>query len=233
MLPWLESETPFPPAESALNDPNGLLAAGGDLSVERLCDAYRRGIFPWYEDGQPILWWSPSPRTILLPRDIHVSKSTNKAIRKQQPIITTDTVFEKVIQQCAEITRRHQEGTWITAQMQKAYIDLHHRGFAHSVEVWFNGQLAGGLYGVAIGRAFFGESMFSNQSNASKFAAIALCQQLKLWGFGFIDCQVHTQHLASLGATTVSRKQFSNLLDRYTSQDSIGQWQHNWSVRCL
>lgn len=220
-IPWLsEDSIDFPPVEEALDDPNGLLAAGGDLSPTRLVEAYRRGIFPWFEDGQPILWWSPDPRLILRPQDIHISRSLGKVIRSNQFIVTLDQEFSTVMTRCAG-SRPGQAGTWITDDMKSAYKALFELGYAHSVEVWEENRLVGGLYGIAIGRAFFGESMFSSVSNASKVALVTLSHYLQKRGFGFIDCQVETDHLLSMGANSVSRKAFQRLLSQFTTKSTV------------
>lgn len=211
MVPWLSANHAFPPVEKALVEPNGLLAAGGDLSLERLLAAYRQGIFPWYNPGSPILWWSPDPRMVLFPDEFKVSHSLRKALRRKHYEIRMDTAFAQVILACAE-PRDTSLGTWITLPMQQAYIRLHETGFAHSVETWIDGELAGGLYGVALGRVFFGESMFSRANNASKIALAHLIRQLQVWKFGLIDCQMSTPHLASLGAREIPRAEFSALL---------------------
>ena len=228
-LPWLANDNlEFPEISRALEDPNGLLAVGGDLSPERLTEAYRRGIFPWFEDSQPILWWSPQPRMILLPEDIHISRSLRKVVRSDIFRVTADTAFPDVVHYCAQ-PRPGQDGTWITADMQLAYCALHRRGVAHSLEVWRDNDLVGGIYGVAIGRAFFGESMFSMVDNASKVALVSLAKQLQVWGFGFIDCQMETAHLASMGAKAVPRSEFQDLLMHYTKLkfDNV-PWQLTW-----
>lgn len=208
----------FPPVSEALRDPDGLLAIGGDLSTRRLVNAYRQGIFPWYSAGDPILWWSPDPRTLLIPQELHLSRSLRKHLRKGQFALTMDRDFPGVINACAQIRRRGEAGTWLQPEMIRAYQVLHIQGIAHSVEVWQEQRLVGGLYGVAIGRAFFGESMFSWQTNASKTALVYLCQQLTRWGYGFIDCQVVTEHLLSLGARPVARAEFIQLLERFCGQ---------------
>lgn len=218
-LPWLAPDSlEFPPPEQALTDPNGLLAAGGDLSPARLLAAYRQGIFPWYEEGQPILWWSPQPRIILVPQNVHIARSLRKVLRHGEMTVTADRCFDQVVTACAG-PRRDTDGTWITAEMAEAYETLHQLGYAHSIEVWKSGELVGGLYGIAIGRAFFGESMFSHVSNASKVALVHLARQLGEWGYGLIDCQVETDHLVSMGATSVSRAVFRRLLLDYTGAD--------------
>ena len=223
-LAWLEPSSPFPEPCAALEEPNGLLAAGGDLSPQRILSAYRQGIFPWFSDGQPILWWSPNPRCIIYPSDVHCSKSLNKHIRRLRPRITFDQAFEDVIQHCARLDS--EQGTWITAEMEAAYIQLHHLGYAHSVEVWHDQELIGGLYGLAMGKVFFGESMFSQQTNASKIAFISLCRQLEKWGYQLIDCQVENPHLLSLGAVTIERSDFLRQLTEALNQSGSDHlWQ--------
>ncbi|MDX1346241.1 MAG: leucyl/phenylalanyl-tRNA--protein transferase [Sedimenticolaceae bacterium] len=207
-LDGTDPDTPFPPASMAESDPDGLLAIGGDLSETRLLNAYRAGIFPWFSDQQPLLWWSPDPRTLLFPDRLHVSRSLRKTLRREIFHVTFDTAFEQVIRHCALIPRTGQNGTWITDEMLQAYCALHRQGQAHSVEVWHEGELAGGLYGVAIGAAFYGESMFSRRRDASKIALVKLVDKLAAAGFLFIDCQVVTDHLLSLGAETVDRTAF-------------------------
>ena len=209
----------FPDVELALTEPDGLLAVGGDLSVERLIAAYQQGIFPWYSEGQPILWWSPDPRMVLEPKDIKVSRSLSKTIRKQEFKITFDQNFREVITACSESRLEKgmvQDETWILDEMIEAYIKLHEQGYAHSVECWQNEKLVGGLYGIAIGKVFFGESMFSRVSDASKIAFVSLAKQLEKWDFKLIDCQVYTSHLESLGASMISRQQFISLLKENT-----------------
>ncbi len=208
MIPWLENNTPFPPLATALTDPNGLLAAGADLSPERLIAAYRRGIFPWFSPGQPILWWSPDPRMALIPSALKISRSLAKTLRHADYTVQLDTAFDQVIAACAATPRHGQSGTWITTEMIAAYRQLHRLGIAHSVETWYDGKLVGGLYGIALGSAFFGESMFSHRSNASKIALAHLCTFLDARGFGIIDCQMETSHLASLGAQPIPRDVF-------------------------
>lgn len=210
--------------DDALTEPNGLLAVGGDLRPERLLKAYSCGIFPWYEEGQPILWWSPDPRMCLRPEQVIISRSLRKLIRKQHFQITMDCAFSAVIHLCAQ-TRAIDPGTWISPEMQAAYCELHRLGFAHSVEVWENDKLVGGLYGVALGQLFFGESMFSLQSNTSKIAFVFLCRQLQNWNFQLIDCQMPTEHLFSLGAAEMSRAQFRmRLLNYHDKEARIGAW---------
>jgi leucyl/phenylalanyl-tRNA--protein transferase len=212
MIPWLPPEPVFPSVEQALTEPNGLLAAGGDLSPTRVLAAYRRGIFPWYSAGEPILWWSPDPRMVLFPAELKISRSLAKVLRNKPYEVTFDTAFARVIAACAETPRDGQAGTWITAEMQDCYCRLHELGHAHSVEVWMTGELAGGLYGMAIGQTFYGESMFSHRTDASKIALAHLCAHLQRQGFGIIDCQMETEHLASLGARPIPRSEFIALL---------------------
>ena len=196
----------FPPPELAERD--GLLCIGGDLSEERLLLAYSMGIFPWYSDGDPILWWSPDPRLVLFPGELKVSRSLRQVLKNNIYETTLDAAFPEVIRNCASARRKGDEGTWITAEMTGAYIKLHRSGFAHSVECWQYGELAGGLYGVALGGVFFGESMFAKKNNASKVAFVALVKQLIKWDFALIDCQVTTRHLISLGAREIPRSEF-------------------------
>ncbi|MGR8951081.1 MAG: leucyl/phenylalanyl-tRNA--protein transferase [Gammaproteobacteria bacterium] len=212
-------DQPFPPLNTALTEPNGLLAVGGCLSVTRLLNAYRHGVFPWYNANEPILWWSPDPRLVLFPERLQVSRSLKKTLRKDKFTITFDTAFDKVIAACAN-SRQGREGTWITKDIKRAYHELHLLGFAHSVEAWCAGELVGGLYGVAIGRVFFGESMFHTMTDASKVAFTVLVQHLKAWNFELIDCQVHTQHLASFGAELIDRAVFMRLLDRHCTESA-------------
>ena len=224
MLTWLQRDSlDFPPLNKALREPNGLLAAGGDLSPERLIQAYRHGCFPWFQDGQPILWWSPDPRTVLFPDELHISRSLHKVIRQGHFRVSFDQAFEAVICSCAA-PRSYAQDTWITTPMQQAYIELHRRGIAHSVEVWQGEELVGGLYGLAMGRLFFGESMFSRADNASKVGFVTLVQQLKAWGFVLIDCQMPTQHLHSFGARAISRDSFAEHLRLYLDQPSTAVW---------
>jgi leucyl/phenylalanyl-tRNA--protein transferase len=223
---WLTPHDPddFPDVALALRDPDGLLAVGGDLSVRRLLAAYRQGIFPWYSAGQPILWWSPDPRAVLFPDKLHVSRSLARVLRQGRFEVTFDQDFAAVIQRCSE-PRADDQGTWITTEMQQAYIDLHAAGHAHSVEAWLNGELVGGVYGVSIGKVFFGESMFSRVSNASKVAFVTLVHQLRAWDFGLIDCQIQSEHLARFGAELIPRQRFVQLLDEYcTKPDVVGSW---------
>lgn len=217
---WITQYSPpgaFPDTDFALDEPNGLLAAGGDLSPERLLCAYRKGIFPWFSDGQPILWWSPNPRAVLYPEAFHVSRSLKRVLHRGVFQVTQDFAFSKVIRLCGG-PRAVQDGTWITAEMIAAYTHLHRLGHAHSIECWREGRLVGGLYGVAIGSVFFGESMFSIESNASKVALAALCDQ----SYAIIDCQLPSDHLMRLGAVKTSRKAFLALLDRWCDEPIAG-----------
>jgi leucyl/phenylalanyl-tRNA--protein transferase len=208
----IQNEIRFPPVHLA--DEDGLLAVGGDLSVERLLLAYRSGIFPWYNENEPVLWWSPDPRFVLYPGNLKVSKSMQTVLQNGRFRFTINKAFPQVIQQCKTVTRKGQQGTWISRDVQEAFIELHRLGFAHSAETWFNGELVGGLYGIRMGKLFFGESMFSKESNASKFAFIKYVQQLQKEEVALIDCQVHTTHLESLGATMIPRNRFINELEK-------------------
>jgi len=220
MIPWLRPDDPFPPLEMALVHPNGLLAAGADLSLDRLLAAYRQGIFPWFSQGEPILWWSPEPRMVLFPLEFKRSRALAKRLRRRDYEIRVDTAFADVMAACSE-PRPGQDGTWITTAMQAAYGRLHEAGHAHSVETWQAGRLVGGLYGVALGGAFYGESMFHRVTDASKIALAHLVAQLSRWGFGMIDCQMETSHLASLGARAIPRAEFRHRLQ--TLVDLPGQ----------
>ncbi len=214
----------FPDVELACIEPNGLLAFGGDLSPERLLCAYRKGIFPWFNDNQPILWWSPDPRLVLFPEKLHISRSLKKAMKKSRLRITYDQAFADVIQACAEPREKQQE-TWITNDMKQAYLQLHQLGHAHSFEAWEGDELVGGLYGVAIGRVFFGESMFSRQTNASKIAFVKSVELLRNWHYQMIDCQVETEHLQNFGAENIKRRDFCRLLTQLTeAQARINAW---------
>lgn len=213
----------FPPPEDA--DPNGLLAVGGDLSIERLLLAYAMGIFPWYTDDTPILWFSPDPRGVLLPEELVVHRSLARRVRSGRYDVTLDRAFGDVIRGCAASPRDGQKGTWITGDMIAAYERLHELGFAHSCETWEDGRLVGGLYGVSLGAAFFGESMFSRATDASKTALVHLAAQLRRWGFGLIDCQVRNEHLASLGAGDWPRERFLSVLTQCLQQPTRrGPW---------
>ena len=219
----LVEEPIFPPPDYA--DPSGLLAVGGDLSNERLLEAYRLGIFPWYSDDQPILWWSPDPRLVLDLNDFKISRSLRKTLKREVFQVTLDHAFEEVIRACAVVPREAQNGTWITDEMLKAYVNLHGLGYAHSVESWLGGKLAGGLYGVSLGKCFFGESMFHLKTDASKVALAALVEKLKSWDFHFIDSQMTTEHMLRLGAKELPRRIFLKRLQsalRYPTKR--GRW---------
>lgn len=209
----LDENISFPPVHLA--DEDGLLAFGGDLSIERLLLAYRSGIFPWYNEDEPIIWWCPDPRFVLFPDDLKVSKSMQTVLRNGKFRFTINRAFGQVIQNCKTIPREGQDGTWITPAVQKAYTELHTLGFAHSAEAWMDGELVGGLYGIRMGNVFFGESMFSKVSNASKFAFIKYVQQLQRENVALIDCQVHTEHLESLGAGMIERRLFIEILKKH------------------
>lgn len=233
MIPWLNDNTPFPPVERALRSPDGLLAAGAELSPARLLEAYRHGIFPWFNPGEPILWWSPDPRMVLIPNEFRVSRSLAKVLRNTSYEVRTDTAFELVMRSCAAPrSKTGHHGTWIDEDMIAAYCELHRLGYAHSVETWIDGELAGGLYGICIGQMFFGESMFSNASNASKIALAHLARQFERWqpgsstmpGRAMIDCQMKTPHLASLGAREIPRGEFIALLQELVHCAPISDW---------
>lgn len=212
---WLSPDDPkdaFPPVDSALREPDGLLAAGGDLTPERLLHAYRRGIFPWYEQGQPLLWWSPDPRCVLQPGQFHLSRRLRRELRRSSIEIAFNLSFGQIIRACAA-PRRSQQGTWITPDIVAAFEQLHHDGWAHSIEIWRDGSLIGGLYGLAIGRTFFAESMYSAAANASKVALLMLAVMMESDDFGLVDCQVCSSHLLSLGATLMPRSDFVAMLD--------------------
>lgn len=215
-ISWLSPSDPpdaFPDIESALAEPGGLLAAGGDLGSARLLEAYRRGIFPWYEEGQPILWWSPDPRCVFLPGDLHVSRRLQQQMRNSAAELRFNNAFDEVIRACAG-ARKSQQGTWITDDMTAAYETLHAEGWAHSIEIWENGELTGGVYGLLIGKAFFGESMFSARANTSKMALLGLTQYPQEFGLELIDCQVVSEHLLTLGASIIPRSEFAAILNR-------------------
>ncbi|MDP6377285.1 MAG: leucyl/phenylalanyl-tRNA--protein transferase [Pseudomonadales bacterium] len=217
----LYGSTPFPDPSRA--DDDGLLAVGGDLSYERLLDAYAHGIFPWYS-SPPILWWSPNPRAVLRPGDVRIPRSLAKRLRNGGFMVTFDRAFAEVIRQCAA-PRNDDSGTWITTGMQRAYMELHHQGFAHCVEVWREGELVGGLYGVSLGRMFFGESMFSRERDASKIAFVQLCRQLEAWEFNLIDCQLTNDHLVRLGAWEMPRNRFlEELAANRRLPSRVGSW---------
>jgi leucyl/phenylalanyl-tRNA--protein transferase len=224
MIPWLGANDRFPPVERALHEPNGLLAAGADLSVGRLLQAYERGIFPWSSEGQPLLWWSPDPRMVLVPSELRLSRSLRKRLARRDYEVRADTAFEEVMRACAA-PRAGQDGTWITGEMIEAYLRLHRAGHAHSIETWIGGQLAGGLYGVALGRAFFGESMFTRAPDASKIALAHLVRQLGRWDCGLIDCQMATAHLARFGAREIPRPEFMRRLAKLVNYPAkAGKW---------
>jgi leucyl/phenylalanyl-tRNA--protein transferase len=221
VLAWLETKDPFPPVERALKNPNGLLAAGGELSTERLLEAYRRGVFPWYTGVEPVLWWSPDPRMVLYCDELKVSRSLAKNRRNKGYAVSVDTAFAEVLEGCAY----RPQGTWLGADMKKAYLRLHRAGHAHCFETWRDGELVGGLYGVAIGRMFFGESMFSRATDASKVALVELVGELRARKFPLIDCQMHTPLLASLGAREIPRRTFLRELAALVNYPaSPGKW---------
>jgi leucyl/phenylalanyl-tRNA--protein transferase len=224
----LGKELKFPPVDMANKD--GLLAIGGDLKLERIMLAYNQGIFPWYSDETPIMWWSPDPRFVLFPSKLKISKSTRQLLRKNPFKITFDRRFEEVIRQCQNAPRKEQDGTWITDELVNAFIKLHKKGFAHSVEVWQNNELVGGLYGLSIGKVYFGESMFSKVSNASKVGFITLVQEMQKRGISLVDCQVHTDYLESLGAEHITRDNYMGHLEVLLDFDSLNgawsSWEH-------
>ena len=217
MIPFLGPADPFPPVEQALDNPEGLLAAGGSLTTKRLVEAYRCGFFPWFNEGDPILWWSPDPRTILRPSRVHVSHSLKKRLKKGAYFVTFDRAFARVLDGCAA-PRPGDNGTWLSTAMRRAYTSLHSAGLAHSIEVWMDGELAGAIYGVAIGRMFFGESMFARRTDASKIGIVTLAAQLDRWAFPLIDCQLETSHLISLGAEHVPRRRFVAEISRLVKE---------------
>lgn len=227
MIAWLERGDPFPSTDGALDDPNGLLCAGLELSADRVLTAYRQGIFPWYSEGQPVLWWSPDPRMVLRPADFRLHRSLRKTLRNSRYQIRVDSAFEAVMHACAE-PRPEQSGTWISEAIVAAYTALHQRGLAHSVETWVDGELVGGLYGIALGRVFFGESMFMRRTDASKLAFAHLMLQLQRWQFELVDCQQQTAHLASLGAAPIARGEFLRRLRRWVEAPATvplaGRW---------
>ena len=241
-LPRLEGapDAPFPPTSEALRRPNGLLAWGGDLSTIRLLNAYRQGIFPWYTDAEPILWWTPEPRCVLLPADVHLSHRTRRRHNTGQFRLSADTAFEAVVEACAAPRPGH-HGTWITAELKSAFVDLHHAGLAHSLEVWrqdshAGDRLVGGIYGLALGGVFFGESMFSRETDASKIALVALCRHLTQSSFGLLDCQVPNPHLRSMGAVEWPRPAFERTIACLVGQQGQpgqpgqpGSWQEEFA----
>ena len=219
----LDDRIIFP--DPMLADDHGLLAVGGDLSIERLFLAYSNGIFPWYSEDEPIMWWSPDPRMILFPDDFKVSKSLKQTIRNKNFEVRFDYNFEEVIDNCSKTLRKEQEGTWITQDMKAAYIKLHEAGYAHSVETYYDGRLAGGLYGISLGKAFFGESMFFKEKDASKIAFYFLSEKIRGWNFNFIDAQIETSHLKNLGAVSISRNDFLIMLKKALKYPTIkGKW---------
>lgn len=236
LIPWLDEDSaaPFPPTGNAMKHPNGLLAAGGDLASQRLLNAYRHGIFPWYTEGGPILWWSPAPRCVIYPSKVHLSRRTRRRFNSGEYRLTVDGAFREVIAACAQ-PREYEEGTWITAEMEAAYTRLHELGRAHSLEVWLGDELIGGIYGLALGAAFFGESMFNRATDASKIALVALCRLLEAREIGLLDCQVGNPHLFSMGAELLSRAAFeselSDLLareDRFTGFEETPAYLLRW-----
>ena len=240
MLPYLHQDTPFPPTIAALDEPNGLLAAGGDLKPTRLIEAYSRGIFPWYSDGEPILWWSPDPRTVFMLEHFKPSRSLRKLINKDAYRLTLNQAFAAVMSECAQ-PRSQDSGTWITDEMIQAYVELHRLGYAHSVEVWRDDHLVGGIYGVAMGQVFCGESMFSRVSNASKLALTALVKHIQAANFKLLDCQVENAHLSGLGAIDIKRDLYLDILregldkrERMKSRVPLGvKCQSLWATRML
>src|SRR5258706_7971090 len=222
MIPWLRGDAPFPPVSKALKSPNGLLCAGGDLSPRRIVEAYSRGIFPWYSEGDPILWWSPDPRMVLFPDELKISRSLKKSVAHDTYETRFDTAFRDVIEACAA-PRDGQAGTWIVPEMVEAYVRLHELGFAHCVESWHEGRLVGGLYGMALGKAVFRESMFALAADASKVALVRLVERLPANAFRGIDCQQATAHLASLGAREIPRKAFAQLVQESIQYPPTGQ----------
>lgn len=232
LLPWLDpGRLGFPDPETALTEPPGLLAAGGDLSVDRLAAAYRAGVFPWYEEGSPILWWCPDPRAVIRPHEVRVHRSLRKRLRRDDYRVTMDTAFDAVVDGCAG-PRADRMGTWITAEMAWAYGALHRAGIAHSVEVWIDGDLAGGLYGVGLGRCFFGESMFTRRTDASKIAFVHLLGQLAAWDVPLVDCQLPNPHLERLGVRSIPRSAFLEELRTLVDAPApAGPWQLAWDWR--
>jgi len=226
LIPWLDRDTPFPPVSRAVRSPNGLLAAGADLSPARLLAAYRRGIYPWFSEGDPVLWWSPDPRMVLMPDAFRITRSFAKTLRNARYEVRVDTSFRAVMQACAA-PREGQDGTWITASMIDAYVRMHELGHAHSFETWIDGELTGGLYGMAVGRVFYGESMFTRVRDASKIALAHLVRHVRLHGFELIDCQMETGHLASLGAHAIPRDEFSACIAELVNS---GPEPHRWET---
>lgn len=228
MIPWLHGDDPFPTLDSALREPNGLLAAGGDLTPDRLLAAYQRGIFPWFSVSEPILWWSPDPRMILFPDELKVSRSLARRLQKDDYEIRIDSAFREVIRACGSIPREGQPGTWIVPAIVDSYCAMHELGYAHSVETWIDGELAGGLYGIAIGGMFCGESMFHRITDASKIAFVHLVRRLREQGCGMIDCQMYTRHLASLGGREIPRHEFTARLAELVNYPHLPEeWHHH------
>lgn len=234
-LPKLEADpnAPFPPVETALRRPDGLLAFGGDLSVPRLCNAYRHGVFPWFSDGQPILWWSPDPRTVFETATLRPNRRLARSLRGSSWTLRADTAFPEVVAACAAAPRPGQDGTWITADMQAAYVALHEAGHAHSVEVFDGARLVGGIYGVAIGRMFFGESMFSAETGGSKAALLGLAARMRDWDMPLIDAQVENPHLSSLGAVSWPRRRFVETVKSLVElpPPAVGSWREAFGDR--
>jgi len=234
-LHWLDPRNPrqpFPPAHLAMREPNGLLAIGGDLSVTRLVRAYSQGIFPWYNPDEPILWWCPDPRAVLEPSRFHVSRSLARRLRRQDFAVTLNAAFRPVLDACAA-PRARGRGTWLGPEMKRAYQELHERGFAQSLEVWQRGELVGGVYGVSLGRVFFGESMFSRMTDASKIAMHYLCRQLDAWNFDLVDCQIASPHLATLGAVEMPRERFLARIQQAIGDGGrTGRWRFELDVPC-
>ena len=223
MVRWLDlEEISFPPTEDALEEPNGLLAASEELGINRLINAYQRGIFPWYSEDQPILWWSPDPRMVITRESLHISRTMRKLINKRAYSVTSDKAFGEVISSCAA-PRETQDGTWITEEIIESYKELHHLGYAHSIEVWKEESLVGGLYGIALGKVFFGESMFSRANNASKYGFVTMANRLFEEGYKLIDCQVSSEHMESLGGFDVSRRDFETILSK-SQCERPGEW---------
>jgi len=220
VIPWLDRDDPFPPVSKALRSPNGLLCAGADLSHGRILDAYSKGIFPWFSEGDPILWWSPHPRMVLFPGELRVTRSLRKRAASDRFVTRVDTAFEQVMRECAA-PREGQAGTWIVPEMVAAYTRLHELGYAHSVESWRGDELVGGLYGLHLGNAFFGESMFSRETDASKVALVKLVERVKAAGVVLIDCQQNTRHLSSLGAREIPRREFVQRLAESIQYDPL------------
>jgi leucyl/phenylalanyl-tRNA---protein transferase len=226
MIPFLRPGTPFPPAHRALKRPNGLLAAGRDLSVPTLIEAYSHGIFPWYSEGDPLLWWSPDPRMVLPSAELHISRSLRRRLARRDVRVSFDEAFPQVLTECAA-PRADDDGTWLVPEMRVAYETLRAEGLAHSIEVWMGADLIGGLYGVALGRMFYGESMFSRRPDGSKIALAYLAAQFTIWGVPLIDCQMETAHLASMGARLVPRARFLELVGKLVRQPGPSEWRFN------